>query len=233
VTTTQPVTGKRIRRSTKCKDKRDAQKVAREIEDDLRKEGADTKAGKQPVSLGEALNSYVMSLEGAKKASAGSNRVLVFKLLGTSTNVKMAGRFHLDTAMFLHDLTPVMVANLITARQLEGSGAQTICHEVKLLRATCRRAKRLRLLSPDIDKWEMPKVIRKTRYLSFDEWQRLYDHLDPHRPIAPGLSMKGNPRASYTLPDGCLRVRQRQDVQDLLVALSLTGGRWTEVSRLT
>jgi integrase len=222
-----PATGARVRKSTREKDKRRAQERAREIEDQLRAEATQAKDGRKAITLSAALTQYVTRLEGERKASADGAAALRDKTLGL--NARMAGRFALDGAMLLHTLTPAHIAELVTARQKEGNSAQTIAHEVKLLRAASRYAKELQQRVPDIDRWRMPVAKPKTRYLSPDEWRQVFEQLDPNRPVTP--IGRGGQQVRY-IPQG-RTFTSRQDAQDLLVAISMTGGRWREVARLT
>ena len=70
----------------------------------------------------------------------------------------------------------------------------------------------------------------KLRYLSPAEWERLFRHRDPEAPVTmrshhTGRTVRYAPRPTL--------VTQKRDAQDLMVALTLTGGRWSEVSKLT
>lgn len=225
-----PGTGARVRRTTRQTDKRRAREAALEIEDTLRREAAQAKDGKLAVTLRDALDQYVRHLEGARKASAVEAARLRDKVLGLNPRLVAAGRWRLDGAMALHDLAPADVARLVDERQREGNAPQTIAHEVKLLRAASRYARELRQRPPDIDRWRMPAAKAKTRYLSPDEWARVFEHLDPNRPLEQ-RGRKGYLTAPY-IPQGT-RWADRQDAQDLFVALSMMGGRWSEVARLT
>jgi integrase len=223
-----PVTGARKRTSLKVKGtKAEAQKIAARFLADL-----EAKRGKTEATLSDALEAYCTALESDGKASAGEQRKLAVKCLQGLGK----GRFTLDGSLALTDIKPPLLAGLVTARRREGNGNQTIAHEIKLIRAATRHAAGLghavnmEMFSGTIkDAWRMPRLPMKTRYLSMEEFQLVYAHLDPERPIE-GAS-RGQP-VSYTLPPDSRAYRQRRDAQDLLVALAMCGGRWSEVLSL-
>src|SRR6185437_6722244 len=96
---------------------------------------------------------------------------------------------------------------LVDARRKEGCSAQTVKHEVGVLRAAVRRAAAHGGDLPRIvveNTWGAPKVRQKTRYLAWDEWLRLYVELSPDRDIIrvrkrngkayPPMKLTGEPR---------------------------------------
>ena len=66
----------------------------------------------------------------------------------------------------------------------------------------------------EITRWRLPATPPKTRYLTLDEFNALANYLDPKK-------SRKNHRDF------------RQDAQDLVIALGMTGGRWSEVVGLT
>ena len=247
-----PVTGERLRQSLKVKGtKADAQKVAQKLLGELEARGT-----KHEVSLEDALEAYCRSLESDSKASAFGQRRLMEKCLGRlgpqrptaapggppSTYPSEAPskgrpgglqapsrpRFSLPGPTPLRSLTPRVLQSLVEARRAEGNGNQTIAHELKLLRASTRYAAamgaevNLDMINGVIrDAWRLPKLPTKTRFLSVAEFHEVYAFMDPARPVA------GRP-----VDPASQLYRQRQDAQDLLVALVMCGGRWSEVSGL-
>ena len=144
------------------------------------------------------------------------------------SHTRPATRYHLDGSMPLSSLTPAVLAKLVSERRREGNGAQTIAHELKLLRAATRHAAamgaevNLNMVNGVLkDAWRLPKLPNKTRYLTVDEFRMVYAYLDPRKPVSGR-----DPDPSSQL------YRQRQDARDLLVALVMCGGRWSEVSGL-
>ena len=143
------------------------------------------------------------------------------KTFGTSPH--SAHKFHLNGDMLLHELTPAVCERLVLARRREGCASQTIKHELSMLRSAARYVSGLGYRGPDMkgnNPWRVPDVEKKTRYLSWEEFQRVFDYLDPDRPVC-GRLLTGKRRIA------------RQDCQDLLVALAMCGGRWSEVASLT
>lgn len=214
-----PVTGIRVRQSLKVRGtKADAQKSAAKLVADLERSG-----DKTPTRLCEALEAYCTALHSDGKASAGGQFAMARKCLQG-----LGDRYHLDGAMPLASLTPAVLAKLVSERRREGNSAQTIAHELKLLRAATRYAAAMGAkVNADMingvlrDAWRLPKLPTKTRFLTVDEFQSVYAYMDPARPVdgrAPSPSSQ--------------LVRQRADARDLLVALVMCGGRWSEVSGL-
>ncbi len=220
-TLTCPLKG-RIRVSTGEKQQRAAKLWAHEKQEHLNRASQEGRDGLLPISLGVALGRYLEALEAARKPSTGHVRGLIEKSLG-----KMAGRFGLDQEMWLHDLTTEHLETLRVARQREGNSPQTIAHELKVLRASSHYAKRIRRRHAEkVDSWGLPKIVPKTRNLSWTEWSTVYERLAPGREFH---SRSGNP---FTFTDADT-VERMQTVQDLFVALTMTGGRWSEVKALT
>lgn len=200
--------GKRVRRSTGTSERREALRIAQAFQ----RETAEAPDGRTTVTLGDATRRYVAHLKAQRKASAPGVDALRSKALGL--NPQMAGRFALSADLPLHNLSPVMLADLVAARQAEGNGPQTIAHELKMLRASSLHAKELGLRAAEVTKWRLPSAPAKTRYLSLGEFRALVEALDPAK--AP------THLHAYM-----------QDAQDLTIALGMTGGRWGEVAGLT
>lgn len=222
VTYTDPVSGQRVRRSTGKTAKRDAQTEAARMLAEA--QPVANHNGRPGLTVADALRRYVARLEAGGRPSAPEAASLERKALGTSLG-RLAGRWALPSGLLLHDITPALLADLVTARRAEGNGAQTIAHELKLLRAASLYAKSLRFAVPDVDNWMLPRTTPKLRYLSADEWGRLYAVMDPDRDV---LTSGG--RAARRLTG-----QQRHgasEARDLMVALTLTGGRWSEVASL-
>lgn len=137
-------------------------------------------------------------------------------------------RFSLPPSTLLRTLTPRVLQELVQARRSEGNGAQTIAHELKLLRAATRYAAamgaevNLDMINGVIrDAWRLPKLPTKTRFLTVEEFRTVFEYMRPDRPVS-----------TRPVEPGSRLYRQRQDARDLLVALVMCGGRWSEVSGL-
>ncbi len=230
---THPGTGKRVRVSTGETEQRAARKVALSRMAEMQREAEVVREAANGITIGAALGRYTSAVAG--KASAAKLHTMAAKLTGTHPG--MAGRWHLNPARWLHDLTLADLDDLVAARRDEGNGAQTVKHELATLRAATRHAARLGFKAPEAlsgagarNAWRIPEVAHKTRYLSLEEYGRVFAYLDPMRPVET-TNRYGAPAAAY-VPIG-KRKAARQDVQDLLLALAMTGGRWNEVQRLT
>jgi integrase len=228
-----PVTGKRRRVSTRQKLKAAASKAAADMLRELEAEAGEAKDGKRAVTLREALDAYVTTIGSQGKTSVVHYRGLRDKMLGLRPPFNT--RWHLDGGRMLHSLEPIDLETLNQKRRAEGNGAQTIAHELKLLRATARYAVGLGWRAPSLltdgltkDPWRMPTLTQKTRYLTPEEFNAVFKFLDPDRLV---FGMRGGKESQGYRLTG-LRHSGRQDAQDLLVALAMTGGRWAEVAQL-
>ncbi|MEE8658649.1 Tyr recombinase domain-containing protein [Acetobacteraceae bacterium EV16G] len=228
------LSGKRVRRSTKEKTQGAARKAAlrivQEFEEGPRKRRTRLNEG---LTLRQALTQYLRWLKAEGKPSLRMAEGLARKTLG---ELKPA-RFALKAALPIVQLSPAHIEELVMARREEGNAPQTIAHEIKMIRAAVNYAAALgHVYPPKMDlrgragnAWRMPSVKPKTRYLSREEWMQVYDHLNPLRPV----HVTRQCGYAYELPLEMRTIIARQMVQDLFVVITLTGGRWSEVARLT
>ncbi len=206
--------GTRKRVSLRTTDKREAAKKAARLEDG----GATTEA-----TLGAALGAYTDHLSAHRRAWADGAKLLAKKTLGL---LESRPGYSLSRDLPLSRLSEAHLEALADSRRREGASAQTVVHELKVIRAACRMATRRGAVSVSVQQWPMPRLTPKTRYLSHEEWQRVYDFLDPARPV------QGRPgTAPYVLDEKSQN--GRLDVRDLLVVLTYLGGRWGEICALT
>lgn len=227
-----PRTGRRLRFSTGHTERMAAQAAAMEHLASLTRVTNDTVDGMEPITIADALTRYVVALR--TKASVPAMRSRALKL--TKRHPRFPTRFGFEPTRYLHTLTPADLAMLVEARQQEGLSPQTIAHDIALLRAATRYVATVGFRSPTLmingqsrNPWRVPKVPQKTRYLSIDEFRAVYKHMDPDQPIMPERK-DGTTMALY-VPTGAPH-KDRQDAQDLLVILAMTGGRWSEVTAL-
>lgn len=215
--------GKRRRLSTRTANKTEARRLAEARIGSLREEAA---LPGEPVSLEGALTRYVEKLRREGKASAAGTEALVHKMLGQvrrGDKLVPHGRFKLDGRVLIHTLTTAHTERLHEERLAEGNSIQTANHEVKVLRAAVNLAARRGLKVPNL-KVALPTPPQKTRWLEWSEFELVYADLSPDRPIPN--------RHGGTHAAGPTLRAERQEAQDLLVALTLTGGRWSEVAHL-
>ena len=230
---TDPRDGKRKQWSLKVSGTRsEAQRAALELMASLKSEAENQAKKVLTLSLSEALNRYCDKLSGEKKSSALESRKLAAKTTGA-----LPGRFSISGNTPLESLTPGLMASLVTARQREGNSPQTIANELKLIRAATRYAESLGFQINETmvngrvrNAWQMPKITMKTRYFSPEEFTRLFDHLSPERDLTANLKSRGTEGSVYRLTGKI--AQQRQDAQDLLVMLAMTGARWGEIRGL-
>jgi integrase len=231
VSFTDPVTRRTTKRSLKGATRRqEAERAAIAL---LVKRETEISSGKPLITIQAALDDYVDALRSEQKASAREAASLRNKLLGLAP---FEGRWHLDASRKLHTFSPLDATELVRARRAEGNGSQTISHELKLMRAATRHAAgsgytvNRDMIDGNIkNAWRMPSVAIKTRYLSLDEFQKVYDWLSPERPLT-FVSRRGRLSSAY-VPKG-MQADARRDAQDLFVALTMCGGRWSEVASL-
>ena len=228
---THPGTGQRVRRSTGKKTKAQAQARGRELLAEAEAEAVEAKDGRIAITIRQAVAEYVESLEGRTGKPQRNIRVLQDKLTGE--RAPFNERWHLDADRPLHSLDPIDLERLIRARRAEGNSLQTAVHEIKLLRSVVRYAGTLRRRMPEAlmaSGWKLPKLTLKTRYLSQEEFQKVFAFMDPLRPVQ-SKSQKGNPRLPYVASGQ--QLAERQAAQDMLVALVMTGGRYNEINLMT
>lgn len=227
-----PKTGARIKKSLRFSgSKVEAQKRATQLLASLSNEMVD---GKEATTIGAAVSDYIDSLRALGKVSVREMEYTEEKLFGRTDR---ANRFSLDPDQALHELRPADLERLVQARLKEGLKPQTIVHEISLLRSATKYAGGLGKAIPEVmmngtlkNPWRAPKVSQKTRYLSVEEFEKVYRYLDPDRQVQM-VYKTGSIGKAYGL--GKALRKARQDCQDLLVALAYTGGRWSEVAGLT
>jgi integrase len=184
-------------------------------------------------SMRRAMTAYYEHLKvSGKDRTAVNAEIIQAKSLG----LRKVGNavFHLDPDMLISELSTRHIAALSDARLSEGASAQTINHEIGTIRAAVRYAGKRGAELPQIaiqNQWDTLTVAMKTRYLSWAEWERLYNELDPDREIHRNRRANGKAMKPTKLT-GAIR-RQAQDAQDLMTALTMLGGRWSEVCSLT
>jgi integrase len=190
----------------------------------------------QTETLLQALNDHCAALEADGKPYSRNAKTLRDKLLGLRPVARLGkgavpAAFHLDPNMLVSELTKQHMVRLGEARRKEGSSPQTIKHEIGLLRAAVIRATARGGAVPRItieNDWAIPVVGQKTRYLEMAEWQRVYAALDPDRDV---VRVRKATAKVYVKLGGKTK-QQTQDARDMLVALTMTGGRWSEVASL-
>ena len=208
--------GRRIRKSTKTTSKREAEKIAAGWL-------SESKTDKDPdCTLNAALEAYLAFLSAHSKAWHRNAQALARKTVGKLASYK---GFSLSPNLPLSKLRLRDLEGLVDARRMEGASPQTIAHEIKVIRSACKMAARRGEGVAKIDNWPMPTLKPKTRYLSREEWRRVYDYLSPERQI---------PSRSGSLHDmDPVSKARRQDTQDLFVVLTFLGARWGEICALT
>jgi len=200
--------GRTYVRSTRTADKR----VAKEVEARFRSEiHAKTFLGrKQSISLAKAVERFIES-----KRLTPNHR----NLLANQKAVLRIMRGELP----IEDLSPDDVEHFRESRLSEGCSPQTIQHGINLLRGAIKFAKRLGFASPELSFTTEKITKRRTRYISWEEEQRLLAALDPYR--------EGRGLSPVSKRSGKM-YRAMQDSYDLVVILLDTGARYSEIANI-
>lgn len=108
-------------------------------------------------------------------------------------------------------------------RLAEGASAQTVRHNLNLIRSTWKYANRLGYRTAELNFPEVKLAKSPLRYLSDEEERRLLACLEPKREV------KGLPPYEERLPE---MKRSMQDAYDLVVMLLDTGARYGEIANI-
>ena len=222
--------GKKLRRTTGTADQAEAEKLMRRAFRSLKtspKSKLQADPAPKPLTIEQALDDYVAELAADGKKWARSARTHRDKTLGLRT---FKGRFSIAPETPVGALNAALMFRLRQARRDEGMAAQTIAHELSVIRAALAHAAVQGHPVPTI-RWKLPASRLKTRWLTLAEWWTLYDAMDPERPV-PVRQRRYGPLNPPQPPLPNVQA-QRLLARDLLVALTLCGGRWGEVTRLT
>lgn len=209
--------GSRARKSTGERDKAKARKVMLGAIGEA-KQAAD--AAKASPTLWEATQAYLDGLAADGKGwhrTAASIRARMFGV----DQFADKGRFALARDLRIADLTEATLKQLRAARRAEGLSQGSISHELRVIRASSF----VMGVRPAI-KWNIPSSDAKMRWVTPEEWRLIYDELAPMRPVGRRGTADKFPPAEHL-------IREREQAQDLFVALTLCGGRWGEVTSLT
>lgn len=222
-----PVTQAYVRQSSGKKTKAEAQEWLRKTIAKRTELAQDAPNGIRPITLKDALTLYLQAVQSHSKDHRAKVELMRRKTLGeplATDDPDKPPRWAIDGSRLIHTLDSEDMEMLRLHRQREGNAAATICHELQNIRASCLYAMRMGRRGP-VDMfnhshrqpWRMPKIVVKTRYLSREEWGRLYAELSP---------------SNISGPTSDAVKRHLQSNQDIAVALVCTGCRWGEIRRL-
>lgn len=165
---------------------------------------------RERITLKAALDQFCES-----KAGTPNHRGLV-------SSAKVVGRY-LPVNKLLDELTSHELERFKRDRMAAGIGAQTIKHNLNLIRGAWKFARKLGF---QVSELEFPTFkVSKTplRYLTDEEEQRLLAALDPRR--------EGTGLRPYTERDAATKASM-QDAFDLVVLLLDTGARYSEIANI-
>ena len=228
------VDGERHRFSTKRKSKEEAAQVVASFVKSKR--DAAQLGVKAEMTLGEALQRHLLETKMAAdwRMTLSRSRKLIGGALDEAWarlfKVKLEenpfeGRFAIDPARLMHEITPSVVSKLRAARMAEGNKPGTVNREVALLQTVYNKARQeweVRV-TPDVV-FKKDRENRKLRWLTPEEVDALLRELDPDRHV------KGMAPVGKRHP---LVQRKLQDQYDLVVVLLDTGARYSEIATLS
>lgn len=163
----------------------------------------------EEISIADALNQYLKLKEGTGSYINNSSQVKFIKE-------------HLDCTRLLSSLTSADCERL-KQKRAETSADQTVKHTINVFRGTWKNAKNLGYHVSVIDFPSIKVTNGKTRYMSDDEVQRLFEELNPHRE-SRGLS-------PYSKRSKHMRQMMWAN-HDLVKLIAYTGARHKEISHL-
>ncbi len=220
-----PATGKRVRYSTQRKEKRAAAQVA--AHELKRRQDEHQLGARRELTIRQALDARLDELRALVKAGERSRSYLdAIEQRSALMTGKDKTRWFIPPETPLHQITMTTVKDLMRNRLNEGDAQATVNHEVGVLRAAWRLAFTQNIRVNQGMRFTVPKPRQKTRHLSWEELMAVYQMLDPRRAL-PGRS-----GSSFQPPGDSTIFRQRQDAQDMLIGICLTGGRWSEIAAL-
>ena len=216
---TDPVTGRRVRKTTKRTEKAEAEAVvAVELKNrlDFKQLGF---AGE--ATLGTVLGQYAAKL--TVEGCAWDVESMVRKLTG-----KLEGRSGFDENLPVHFLTTAEVEAHKLRRLQEGASRGTINLELKTVRAAINVARERGIRVGHV-KFKLYKVRPKKRIIDEDEEGALLRELDPSRTVR-WKDRFGN--EGRTCEVSSIVRRQMRDAYDLAVFLLDTGARYNEIATI-
>lgn len=217
------VGGKRLRKSTKMTIRREAQRVADEMErKDLQLH--ETGGAVDEITLREALQHYILKHSSKPKAKADAE-IRVAKLCGDFEGIDGIG----GDRMF-HSVTSSELTAYQSKRLAQGAAKQTINHEIAVLSATYNLLKDDYRVRPGL-RFPRFKIKNRPRPLSRDEEQRLLAALDPQKPLRGRSGSEYVPTKSIGWEPVVQEMRQQN--WDLVVCLLDTGARLGEMTNVT
>jgi len=169
--------GVRVQRSTRCQDKKAAEAVVREWE---RSASDPNHAAAHSATLGQALELLIKSKHEEVLAHRKSAGTVNFYLTKAGHVLRVLGE-----GFPLARLDGAAVDAFVGQRRAEGASEHTISKELIALRSALKLAKRRNLWRGDVGEVMpvgfAPEYKPKSRFLSFEEAQRLLAELTPDR----------------------------------------------------
>lgn len=216
------VAGKRHRKSTRRTTKKDAKKVADEME---RRALDAAQLGENDVlTLADALGFYERKHMSSPRGCEA--RARIDKLLGRVEGIE--GLAAPSTPF--HEVSYTMLFDYQQRRLAEGAAKQTINHEINLVSAAYNIVSHDYKVRPNL-KFPRFKIESKSRHFEDHEIQQLLDELNPRRPIVGRGGTEYTPE--FALGQQPVLLEQRQQNYDLVICLLDTGLRMGELTNVT
>lgn len=213
------VNGKRVKKSTGTRNKKDARQIADHWEKEARSRAVFGET--HELTLAQAMGHWAAKHQTNPKARAEQR---IAKILAAASEVEGMG-----PDMMFHDLTSTLLRRYQAARIAAGLSEQTVNHEINAMSAAYNLVKEDYRVRQNLS---FPRftIESTSRAFTDSEVARLLDELDPHKP----LRAKGG--GTYVIEDRFMRQQiadMRQQNYDLVVCLLDTGLRLMEMTRVT
>jgi len=178
----------------------------------------------ETISLEDALNKYVESRQDL--AYHRGMQSTIRKILGCRLHPKTLEKipcYGLAADKFIHDFQTKDLERLVQKRKAEGSKAETLKHEVGLIRATMNEMFKLGYQVNRNIIYPTFKISSRLRYLDLNEEHALLRELDPNT-VRSGIK-------SLEMRDHEM-TRNLQDNHDVVIFLLDTGCRYSEAANI-
>lgn len=216
------VAKRRKRQSTRRTNKKEAKRVADEME--KRALDAAQLGENDVITLEDALSFYERKHMNSPRGCEA--RARIDKLLGRAEGIEGLA----DPKLPFHELTYTMMFDYQQRRLSEGAAKQTINHEVNLVSAAYNIVSHDYKVRPNL-KFPRFKIESRSRHLEDTEVTALLAELDPTRPIVGRGGTEYTPE--YSLGQQPVLLEMRQQNFDLVICLMDTGLRMGELTAVT
>ena len=201
--------GKTYVKSSRTTNKRTAERMEREWREQIHRM---SEMGElQRITLKDALEGFRESKVGTKSEKYAHHTVNTINR-------------NFPTQLYLDEIQPWHLTKFKSTREKAGIAAQTIKHDLQVIRSSCKWAKDNGYMSKELEYPKLKIENKRLRFLSLDEETRLLAALEPTANL-PYMANYENMSPGQK--------RKRHDNYDLVIMLLDTGGRYGEIAGLT